>query len=242
MEKSGNKADGPFHSPFLSPYISWDTYFMILWLWSIFQIDSIDPASSAFPRYFCSFRTFSVDMNLACYDVNSTWTSSFCAFILKNVSHAFTGKMLSLLYLFFTQNFIKLIINCIRKFIGHVYYQLEVYILMPVHFDTHLVITLKSFLSALHVIQYKKINRYHSLSLTDTYSIENGLELKYYLLLGFSRWLSDEQSACQAGDTGRSWGRKIPWRRKWKPTPVLFPGKSHEQRSLVGYSPEGHKS
>ena len=29
--------------------------------------------------------------------------------------------------------------------------------------------------------------------------------------------------------------RKIPWRRKWQPTPVLLPGKSHGQRSLVGY-------
>ena len=27
------------------------------------------------------------------------------------------------------------------------------------------------------------------------------------------------------------------WRRKWHPTPVLLPGKSHGQRSLVGYSP-----
>ena len=31
--------------------------------------------------------------------------------------------------------------------------------------------------------------------------------------------------------------KKIPWRRKWQPTPVLLPGKSHGQRSLVGYSP-----
>ena len=30
-----------------------------------------------------------------------------------------------------------------------------------------------------------------------------------------------------------------PWRRKWQPTPVFFPGKSHGQRSLVGYSPPG---
>ena len=29
---------------------------------------------------------------------------------------------------------------------------------------------------------------------------------------------------------------KIPWRRKWQPTPVFWPGKSHGQRSLVGYS------
>ena len=33
------------------------------------------------------------------------------------------------------------------------------------------------------------------------------------------------------------WVRKIPWRRKWQPTPVLLPGKSHRWRSLVGYSP-----
>ena len=32
-----------------------------------------------------------------------------------------------------------------------------------------------------------------------------------------------------------------PWRRKWQCTPVLLPGKSHEQRDLVGYSPYGHK-
>ena len=29
------------------------------------------------------------------------------------------------------------------------------------------------------------------------------------------------------------------WRRKWQSTPVLLPGKSHGQRSLVGYSPWG---
>ena len=34
---------------------------------------------------------------------------------------------------------------------------------------------------------------------------------------------------------------KIPWRRKWQPTPVLLPGKSHGQRSLVDYSPWGRK-
>ena len=34
-----------------------------------------------------------------------------------------------------------------------------------------------------------------------------------------------------------------PWiqRRRWHPTPVLFPGKSHGQRSLVGCSPWGHE-
>ena len=32
------------------------------------------------------------------------------------------------------------------------------------------------------------------------------------------------------------WVRKIPWKRKWQPTPVFLPGKSHGQRGLVGYS------
>ena len=35
--------------------------------------------------------------------------------------------------------------------------------------------------------------------------------------------------------------RKIPWRREWQPTPVFLPGEFHGQRSLVGYSPWGHK-
>ena len=39
----------------------------------------------------------------------------------------------------------------------------------------------------------------------------------------------------------RSWVRKIPWRRKWQPTPVFLPGESHGWRSLVGYSPWGRK-
>ena len=34
---------------------------------------------------------------------------------------------------------------------------------------------------------------------------------------------------------------KIPWRRKWQPTPVFLPGGFYGQRSLVGYSPRGRK-
>ena len=37
------------------------------------------------------------------------------------------------------------------------------------------------------------------------------------------------------------WVWKIPWRRAWQPTPVFLPGESHGQRSLMGYSPIGHK-
>ena len=34
--------------------------------------------------------------------------------------------------------------------------------------------------------------------------------------------------------------RKIPWRRKWQPTPVFFLGESHGQRSLEGYNLSVH--
>ena len=37
------------------------------------------------------------------------------------------------------------------------------------------------------------------------------------------------------------WVGKIPWRRKWQPTPVLLPGEFHGGRRLVGYSPWGRK-
>ena len=37
------------------------------------------------------------------------------------------------------------------------------------------------------------------------------------------------------------WVGKIPWRRKWQPTPVLLPLKSYGKRSLVGYCPLGRK-
>ena len=37
------------------------------------------------------------------------------------------------------------------------------------------------------------------------------------------------------------WVGKIPWRKKWQPTPVFLPGESHGHRSLAGYSSWGCK-
>ena len=58
---------------------------------------------------------------------------------------------------------------------------------------------------------------------------------------GFPRRLSGKEPACQCRRLSRRtfdpWVGKIPWRRAWQPTPVLLPGESHGQRSLVGYSP-----
>ena len=50
-----------------------------------------------------------------------------------------------------------------------------------------------------------------------------------------------KESACQSRRGFDPLVGKIPWRRKWQPTPVFLPGKSHGQRSLVGYSPWGRK-
>ena len=59
---------------------------------------------------------------------------------------------------------------------------------------------------------------------------------------GLPRWLSSKESACQCRSHGFDlWVGKISWRRKWQPTAVFLPGKSHRQRSLAGYSPWGCK-
>ena len=64
-------------------------------------------------------------------------------------------------------------------------------------------------------------------------------------LTGLPRWHSGKESACQCRRHKRCgfdpWGRKIPWRRKWQPTPIFLPGKFHGQRSMAGYSPWGRK-
>ena len=39
----------------------------------------------------------------------------------------------------------------------------------------------------------------------------------------------------------RSLGREDPLGKEMAPTPVFLLGQSHEQRSLVGYSPWGHE-
>ena len=58
--------------------------------------------------------------------------------------------------------------------------------------------------------------------------------------LGFPGGSTGKGSTCQCRRCAfNPWARKIPWRRKRKPTPVFLPGESHGQRSLVGYSPWG---
>ena len=51
--------------------------------------------------------------------------------------------------------------------------------------------------------------------------------------------INNKKSVCQCRSHWRCkfdpWLRTIPWRRKWHPSPVFLPEKSHGQRSLPGY-------
>ena len=64
-------------------------------------------------------------------------------------------------------------------------------------------------------------------------------------ILGFPGGSVVKNLSANAGKSQRHrldpWVGKMPWRRKWQPTPVFLPGESHGQRSLAGYSPSGHK-
>ena len=77
------------------------------------------------------------------------------------------------------------------------------------------------------------------------YNCVLGILAKLKCIMGLSGWHSGKESTCKYKKHRRCglnpWIRKIPWRRKWQPTPVFLPGKSHGQRSLVGYSPWGCK-
>ena len=66
-----------------------------------------------------------------------------------------------------------------------------------------------------------------------------------FLSMSFLGGTNGKEPICQWSRQNRlgfsPWVGNIPWRRKWQPTSVLLPGKFHGQRSLVGYSPWGHK-
>ena len=53
-----------------------------------------------------------------------------------------------------------------------------------------------------------------------------------------AQWVKNSPAIQEMQETGVG---KISWNRKWEPTPVFLPEKSHGQRSLVGYSPWGCK-
>ena len=66
-----------------------------------------------------------------------------------------------------------------------------------------------------------------------------GIFLKHeYFSQGIRWWLIWSRVCLQCRRSGfNPWVGKIPWRRKWQPTPVFLPRKSHGWRSLAGYTP-----
>ena len=71
----------------------------------------------------------------------------------------------------------------------------------------------------------------------------NNIYIYFFKLRYRLPWWLRRQSICLQCGRPRfePWVGKIHWRRKWQSTPVSLPGKSHGQRSLVGYSPWGRK-
>ena len=63
-----------------------------------------------------------------------------------------------------------------------------------------------------------------------------------FYVLGFPGGSEVKASAWNTGDPGSIPGSgRSPGEGKWQPTPILLPGESHGGRTLVGYSPSGHK-
>ena len=73
-------------------------------------------------------------------------------------------------------------------------------------------------LSYLGILHYRALQTFTDPSASDFHTLR------------LTRWLSDKESTCQCRrhkSSGLdSWVGKIPWRRKWQPTPVFLPGES----------------
>ena len=82
-----------------------------------------------------------------------------------------------------------------------------------------------------------KRNLYHLSQQEARLSLEVPLYLNNISFWGFPGGASGKESACQSRrHRFNPWVRKIPWKRKWQPTPVFLLGESHGQRRLAGYS------
>ena len=99
---------------------------------------------------------------------------------------------------------------------------------------------------------------FHVLALINSVAVNIGIHVSFWVMVfsgympssriagsyGLPWWVSGKKKKIQLSSRRHGfdpWVKKIPWRRKWKPTPVFLPGKSHGQRSLGGYSSWGHK-
>ena len=71
------------------------------------------------------------------------------------------------------------------------------------------------------------------------------LNNKYIMFWGFPGGASGKELACQCRRRKRyqfnTWVRKMPWRNARQLILAFLPGEFYVQRSLLGYSPWGHK-
>ena len=113
--------------------------------------------------------------------------------------------------------------------------------LRPRHPHTHLYRPATS--NNLWLDRYTRLSLCVFLSITHTQFwcllLALGLQIRRSPIFGFGLpwWLSDKETARKAGNGCLISGSgRFPRRREWLPTPVFWPGESHEQRSLVGHS------
>ena len=92
---------------------------------------------------------------------------------------------------------------------------------------SHSVTTSLFFTSASLFFPCKKVHQYHFIRF-------------HIYVLGLPSQLTRSRICLQCKRLGfNSWVRKVPWRRKWQPTPVFLPGEFHGQRSPAGYIVRG---
>ena len=82
---------------------------------------------------------------------------------------------------------------------------------------------------------------YHIYWCGDTQKGHLGFYVHPFMICQFYQTSLVAETVKRLSTMRETWVGKIPWRRKWQSTPGLLPGKSHGQRSPVGYSPWGRK-
>ena len=79
---------------------------------------------------------------------------------------------------------------------------------------------------------------HHNVIMLDIWHAVTFISFCLYCICGLP---GGKESTCQCRSCRshgfHPWVSKIPWRRKWQPTPVFLPGKFHGERSLAGNSP-----
>ena len=85
---------------------------------------------------------------------------------------------------------------------------------------------------------------FYVLAIVNSAAMNNGIHVSFSVLVS-SGYIPRSGFAGLYGGFIPSFLRNLytifHWRRQWHPTPVLLPGKSHGQRSLVGCSPLGRE-